>query len=365
MLCIRPEQLLGGSTVMKNFLLSALIVAAVIAIGAAGGMIDLPWLLLIPAVALVAWPDARRLVTTNEFTVILVLVLTVAVLVGTLAQNRPMFSTFWFQGVLGLVFLSAALCLVDRLPATRKWSYILVHGALLVALGGAAVRNYGKEEGFLHLNKGLVANKMLVMKDGEITNQARDLPFSVRMDDFMVEFYDPLPKVFVFKRDVADAVAALDVTKGDTVTVDRQTFKAVGVAEETVVPAPGHPPIPVTAAQVEVNGKLVKLVEGNPVASGDMALVFHQLQGEPKVFQSRLSVLDEAGEVIKSQDVVVNAPLIHDGWWLYQANWDPRDPTYSGIHAVHDPGAIPALIGLVLLVLGTLAKIKLPTARKE
>lgn len=357
---------------MKNLVLSALATSAVVIFGIAGEIVGVPWVLLIPGVAIVAWPAARRLATTHEFAAILSLALVVAVFIGTMTQNRPMFSSTWFVGLMGLIALSSVLCLIDKLPRVRKCPYIFVHGAVLLVLAGAAAKNYGKEEGFLHMNIGRVTNKMLVMRNGEIakdadgkpTGEVRNLPFSVRLDDFRVEFYDPKAQLFVFKEGEENAVAALDLSKREEAVVEGRKVKALGVRETAVAPMPGHPPILSTVADFEVDGNRGNIREGEAVTIGNLALVFRSRPGKPKLYESKLSILDAEGNVVKTQEVVVNAPLVHDGWWLYQADWDPMDLTYSGIQVVKDPGAVPAMIGLVLLGLGALAKVRLPLRTK-
>lgn len=59
-----------------------------------------------------------------------------------------------------------------------------------------------------------------------------------------------------------------------------------------------------------------------------------------------------------TEEVVVNEPLRFDGWWFFQADWDKKDPGYSGIQVVRDPGLWVALSGLALLALGAILHVR-------
>jgi hypothetical protein len=39
-------------------------------------------------------------------------------------------------------------------------------------------------------------------------------------------------------------------------------------------------------------------------------------------------------------------------WTLYQVNYNPQDPTYSGLEAVYDPGVNWVFLGFFLICLG-------------
>lgn len=83
-----------------------------------------------------------------------------------------------------------------------------------------------------------------------------------------------------------------------------------------------------------------------------------QVVREPKLFQSRLSLLSNEGGVMETQEVLVNEPLRFGGWWLYQADWDPDNPSFSGIQAVYDPGLWVALSGLFMLAVGAILHLR-------
>ena len=50
--------------------------------------------------------------------------------------------------------------------------------------------------------------------------------------------------------------------------------------------------------------------------------------------------------------VSVNDPFTFGGWTFYQVNFDPKDPTYSGLEAVRDPGVSWVFLGFGLISAG-------------
>jgi hypothetical protein len=44
--------------------------------------------------------------------------------------------------------------------------------------------------------------------------------------------------------------------------------------------------------------------------------------------------------------------MTYNGWTLYQVNYNPEDPTYSGLEAVYDPGVAWVFFGFFLISLG-------------
>jgi hypothetical protein len=81
------------------------------------------------------------------------------------------------------------------------------------------------------------------------------------------------------------------------------------------------------------------------------ALTYERRPEEAKAYRSSITVIGPDGSE-RPLSVAVNAPASINGWSLYQVNYDPRDPTYSGLEAVHDPGIPVAFVGFGLVVIG-------------
>jgi hypothetical protein len=80
------------------------------------------------------------------------------------------------------------------------------------------------------------------------------------------------------------------------------------------------------------------------------ALVFEKRAEEVKSYLSTVTV-SRPGE--RKQAVIsVNDPLTFAGWTLYQVNYDPKQPDYSGLEAVYDPGVTWVFTGFALISFG-------------
>ncbi len=98
-------------------------------------------------------------------------------------------------------------------------------------------------------------------------------------------------------------------------------------------------------------GKPIWLDQNHPV-------VFKEKPDGIKNFISTLSII-EHGEVVTSQTIRVNHPMSYRGYDLYQANFDKKNPNYSGISVVHDPGLTIVTIAFWILMFGVLHTVAL------
>ena len=80
------------------------------------------------------------------------------------------------------------------------------------------------------------------------------------------------------------------------------------------------------------------------------ALVFEKRQEEVKSYLSTVTVKSQTET--KHAVISVNDPLSFEGWTLYQVNYDPKNPRYSGLEAVYDPGVTWVFTGFAIISLG-------------
>jgi len=346
----------------KRFLFSLLLVAVMAGVGWLAGILDLLWIVGIPVAGFIAWKDTRGLLTTMEFSSVLISVLALLTVVGTLFYGMPFFWQFWFMTLMGLLGISSFLCLVDQIPKKRRIGYILIHSSIVIIIAGSTLRTFQKEEGMVHLTVGKATEWMTVMEGGRQLKREVRLPFTVRLDDFQVDFYE---MVYVFVPGESGPVASLNVERGREAEVAGAHIKVLGSRVKMDPPSEGHPQVERRVAIVEVDGDLGEIPADVPVGNERYAIVYKPDSGDVKLYQSRVTLLDNEGNELVTQDVLVNHPLIYDGWWIYQSNWNAQNLSYSGLQAVRDPGLPLALSGLAILVLGAILKIRLPRRRKE
>jgi hypothetical protein len=80
------------------------------------------------------------------------------------------------------------------------------------------------------------------------------------------------------------------------------------------------------------------------------ALLFEKRADEKRAYISWVTALGGATE--EKRVISVNDPMEYAGWTLYQVNYNPEDPTYSGLEAVYDPGVSWVFLGFALICLG-------------
>jgi hypothetical protein len=80
------------------------------------------------------------------------------------------------------------------------------------------------------------------------------------------------------------------------------------------------------------------------------ALVFEKRQEEVKSYLSTVTVTGPGEK--KHAVISVNDPLSFSSWTLYQVNYDPKNPNYSGLEAVYDPGVTWVFTGFALISFG-------------
>ena len=91
-----------------------------------------------------------------------------------------------------------------------------------------------------------------------------------------------------------------------------------------------------------------------PVEGGEYAVAYSVKGDRIKQYHSTISLLKDGREIVSRQPLSVNHPIWQDGWALYQSNFDPRDPGYSGIQVVADPGLFLVYLGLAVMGLGVI-----------
>lgn len=113
---------------------------------------------------------------------------------------------------------------------------------------------------------------------------------------------------------------------------------------------------PAVVIESELNGRPSETLataaqpRGVFLRDGKAALVFEKRDKEVKAFLSHVTA--RRGDEVQRAVISVNDPFEFGGWTLYQVNYNPDDPTYSGLEAVRDPGVLWVFVGFVLICIG-------------
>jgi cytochrome c-type biogenesis protein CcsB len=133
-----------------------------------------------------------------KLAVILLVLLLVGLSAGTIIESRDGVETAarlvyyapWFLLLQGVFATNVALAIADLFPwGKKRIGFLVLHASLLVIFAGAAITYFFKTEGQLGLWEGESGNRIVeVDRAGRVVSQ-HDLPFSVKLDDFVLETY--------------------------------------------------------------------------------------------------------------------------------------------------------------------------------
>jgi hypothetical protein len=271
------------------------------------------------------------------------------------------FHSLWFGALLALFGAAVASSAVVRLPPRRaNVGFLLCHSGLLTALLGAAASSALAVKGRADLNAGGESTRTVrVTRNGSPTSEEAALGFELRLDrldvshhpaEFRVGYYEPAGDTFSLRASFEPEVGVRHrLPRGGG-------FRIVHLESEG---GQGPAELRNPAAVLEIGAGddvrqtplLFALRPGSNFARvGSGVLVFEQTAASVKSFVSHVTLT--SGDDVSQARVEVNQPLSYGGWRLYQANFDPRDPTYSGIAAVRDPGVPWVFLGFALICAG-------------
>lgn len=107
---------------------------------------------------------------------------------SSVAKDLVYYSPFFFILQLLLVVNFFAFAYKHQYLSGSRLGILFTHLSFLVILVGAGITHFYGEEGLLHLREGKISNIMLVRETGGTTGTVQ-LPFSVRLNDFVLKRY--------------------------------------------------------------------------------------------------------------------------------------------------------------------------------
>lgn len=275
------------------------------------------------------------------------------------------FHSVWFGGLLALFTAAVLNSAMLRWPVKAKNAgFFTCHAGLLLSLVGAALSSTLSVKGRVDLHAGGEhANAVAVTRGGSFTGKTLPLGFDLRLDRFDVVRYDAEYRVAYYEqtRRVMDGrtqeswtlKASFDPEPGKHRLPGGDSFRV-----KAFYPDAGSPKElrnPAVLLEVLEDGRsreaLLAAREGAGFRLGrGGAIAFEHREDEVKAFKSDVTITD--GPAVKKAVITVNDPLSHGAWTFYQVNYDPRDPTYSGLEAVRDPGVPWVFLGFALISVG-------------
>lgn len=203
------------------------------------------------------------------------------------------------------------------------------------------------------------------------------LPFTVRLDKFIVEYYleeRHIKKDLVVKdRQTNKTIATIPARRGESGVVNGyeieigQFLPNFVIDPETHIATtrnlkPANPAIGVSISKAEaasqsehlwVFAKHPGITEHMRMGKGPLPFsLFFVYHRHIKSYVSEVTILDRSGVPVKKAAIEVNRPLTHRGYTVYQSNYDSEDFRWSGLQVVSDPGVWVIYAGFALLLAG-------------
>jgi hypothetical protein len=263
-------------------------------------------------------------------------------------------------------------------PRVKTAGFFICHVGLMTSLAGAAASATLSIRGRIDLHAGgETATQVRVTKAGQPTGEISRLGFDLHLDRFELVNYEPEYRVAYYEQVMVTdehgthpdwrlkASFDPDTEKHRLPNGDSFRLKAIypdfrptpDAATQQVALGTASDEWRNPAVTIEVNqGGLPReavLLAARPTPiflSKTSGLVFEKRDKEVKAFISHVTAKQESGEVKRT--VSVNDPFTFNGWTLYQVNYNPNDPSYSGLEAVYDPGVVWVFTGFALICLG-------------
>jgi ABC-type transport system involved in cytochrome c biogenesis permease subunit len=139
-----------------------------------------------------------KLLASLKLAVILLVLLLIGLSVGTIiesgegveAAGRLVYYAWWFLALQGLFALNVALSIADLFPwGKKRIGFLVLHASLLLIFVGSAVTYFFKVEGNLGLWEGESGRRIVEVDRSGQVKSSHDLPFSVRLQDFVLDTY--------------------------------------------------------------------------------------------------------------------------------------------------------------------------------
>jgi hypothetical protein len=280
--------------------------------------------------------------------------------------NSLPLAVYWAFGVVLIIVSVAAF------RKLHKPHLFLMHaGTLLIILGSMWGSEKGHELRSRYLKHQKPTRSRMVIDEGQTSNELFQdsgdagmvLPFGIRLNDFVVEYYPSM--VYVNFPD--GARAELPAQPGAGMTFEGRSVKKIqvtGVFENFRLtfengqrnpidsPEAGRNPaveLAITGQDDRVRRQFVfELFPGHASESGLQFTYYRPI----KDYISRVDVIRD-GAVVKSAGLEVNHPLHYGGYHFYQYSYDDKEHRYTVLQVVSDDGLYVVYAGFVLLCAGT------------
>lgn len=312
--------------------------------------------------------------------------LTILAVLGSFrgAENAKLFfnsiplAVYW----IGLaVLLIAGFIAFPRL--LHKPGPLMIHaGCLLVVAGGMWGSQAGHKFAGLLFGTQKIPNGYMIISEGDSTSHVTtrdfdrhlgELPFSVKLKDFRVEYYEPdrqfVPRLNIKTHDGREFQYPVKVGEEISLGPENGKLKIVRIFKNFKIRIENGKKIVVDEGD-EAENPAVKIEIEVPDGNSFTRYVFERfdsnhphdklqlsfLSHEPQIIRDYFSdvaiIVD--GKEVTGKSIEVNKPLHYGGYHFYQHSYDSQEHRYTILSVTSDSGLYVVYSGYWLLSLGML-----------
>ncbi len=283
--------------------------------------------------------------------------------------NRLPVVVYWITFLLLLIVALAVFRRLVRVPGL-----LLIHLGCIFILAGAMWSSetghklqkklFGIDKittGQMRIHEGHSDNRVIL----EDNKQIKELPFSVELKDFQIEYYKPA-YLYIQTRDGQGWKIPVETDTEFPLGPEFGTVKILRVFENFKItiedgsrkiiddPQPGSNPaleVQITSPQGQVTTRYVfERFGGHARPEDKFALSYRRVISD---YISRLSIIKD-NKVAAEKDIEVNHPLSFGGYHLYQHSYDAEAGQYTVLMVVSNTGLAVVYGGYWMLGIGVI-----------
>lgn len=315
--------------------------------------------------------DIIKRLSSIKLTLCLIWVIVAASLIGTIFPDLGIYHSWWFVGLLFCLFGNLLCFIISRFSKrVRHLGSFVVHSGVMLILAGGLIGAVWGKSGTIGIREGQTEDSFYTESKG-IQNRL-PLGFKIRLVDFSLETYKQNAQersVIVYIKD-RELEKEFPATDGQGFSFGGYDFKILQYLPDFAIDmetketfsrsaAPNNPAILVSIQGPNSHNHrwvFAKFPDFQMGSKDENVFIFYKepsaLQpSDIKDFKSRLEII-EGDSVILSKTIEVNDPLQYKGWTIYQADYNPDDLTWTGLHIKKDPGVGVVYAGFVFLIAG-------------
>jgi len=283
--------------------------------------------------------------------------------------NQPPLVVYWTALATLLIAGIATFRRLVRVPGL-----LLMHtGCILIVAGGmwSSQAGHGIQKDLFEIDKfrsGRMAiyegrSENHVALDG--TNEQKELPFSVKLNDFRIEYYQPV-YLHALNSEGRQWKIPVEIGKefplGDGAGTIKflKAFENFRIGMEDGKNAPFDDPSPGSNPAIEVqitepDGQsatqyVFERFPGHSHGQEKFTLRYHRIISD---YISELQIVKD-DKVVAEKDIEVNHPLRFGGYHFYQSSYDNKAMQYTVLQVVSDSGLYVVYAGYWMLCLGVI-----------